>query len=283
MLGNLSRNNEQSPPTFHRNNIMNIFLLSLCLAVLKASAQDDGATTTTAAAASSTDSGVPGGFTAFPGKPSITEILSSESELSMLNTILRNETFSDTLDNLDSFINYTFLAPSNQALQDYLETDAGKKFQQDPEFARNVLSYHALNGGTPVTSDDIPEGGIAQSLWTPSLLIFNESDPSSSGEGVGALKSDGDALFISGFLQNSTVQKVVSLCYGRTIVHWLTARCRTSNSTRAMPTLLTESSRCLEVSKTHCWRATSGACWVPWKLPTSTLSPQRPSQEETQA
>lgn len=206
---------------------MKSIALPIFLSLLGASAQDNSPTVTTTAASAFTsgvrssvfsslikvtDSSNPPGYTANPGNPSITSVLSDQPELSMLVELLGQDKFSDLMDNIvNHFVSFTFLAPSNDALQEYLGTDAGNMFQTNTTFARNVLSYHVVNG--KVSSDDIPQGGILESAWTPTLDFVPNADPGQAGESgqyVGAVKNDDGAYFIGGFLLNSTVQKAVS-------------------------------------------------------------------------
>ena len=84
-------------------------------------------------------------------------------------------------------------------------------FQSDDTFARNLLSYHLISG--QVTSQDIPKGRILDTNWNQTLDFVpnvNLSASGSSGQYVGSIKDDDKAYFISGFMENSTIQQAVS-------------------------------------------------------------------------
>lgn len=154
----------------------------------------------------------PGAIAGHVGQPNITSVLAGQENVSMLVDVLGKDRFSDLYDEITSrLVSFTLLAPSNQAFKDFLGTDAGKMFQSNDTFARNLLSYHLISG--QVTSQDIPKGGILDSNWNQTLDFVpnvNLSASGSSGQYVGSRKDDGKAYFVSGFMRNSTIQQAVS-------------------------------------------------------------------------
>lgn len=143
--------------------------------------------------------------------------------MSSLNTILAD--FPDLVETLSAATNITILAPANFAIEGFLSTENGARFQSDPAFARAVLSYHVLQG--VYTSEDLlaieanEQGAFfARTLLTPELgdpvgLYANVS----GGQTVEAVPMVDDSMnlpanvtFFSGFVLNATILPDLTVC-----------------------------------------------------------------------
>lgn len=98
----------------------------------------------------------------------------------------------------------TILAPSNDALTEFVETDAGRIISGDPGLLSALLQYHVLNGtfqASQVTN---------QSAFIHTLLTNETYTNVTGGQVVEAVQVGNETVFYSGLLQNSTVTTAVS-------------------------------------------------------------------------
>ncbi|KAF2221749.1 FAS1 domain-containing protein [Elsinoe ampelina] len=101
--------------------------------------------------------------------------------------------------------NITILAPSNDAITRFLQTDEGRRFQQEPAYATAVLSYHVLKS-TLAAADFIRlsaarNGEIAGDSFLEAGAFANVA----GGQNVGVDVVGGNVVCFSGLLRNSTV------------------------------------------------------------------------------
>nr|POE64887.1 fasciclin-like arabinogalactan protein [Quercus suber] len=132
----------------------------------------------------------------FPDAPTFVEAASSIDQVSSLVSLLKQDKFSPALTRLSSI--GTALAPNNDAIAAFLETDAGQRFQSDDEFANAVLSYHALLGVFPASG--FPTGDSLASSWFDTDLYNMTARPF-----VGGLADSDSVTLYSGQLEQSHV------------------------------------------------------------------------------
>merc|ERR1711877_36909 len=117
------------------------------------------------------------------GMMNLTALLSGTDSLSSLNDLVGN--YPDFAATLASWEDVTILAPSNDALETLMNSDAGSMLDND-EFVQSLLRYHVLNG--------------------------------TGGQVVTAQMEDGEAQFVSGLKQVSTVSEA-NVNYTNGVVH----------------------------------------------------------------
>jgi hypothetical protein len=125
----------------------------------------------------------------------ISEVLSSQPQLSSLATQL--EAFPSLAQQFDNAENFTFLAPSNNAITAWLTAIRSQ------DYIRATLEYHFLNGTYPIASLSNTPQFIPTSLTNVSYANVT------GGQRVEAL-NDGHARFISGLNTSSKIINSVS-------------------------------------------------------------------------
>lgn len=96
------------------------------------------------------------------------------------------------------------MAPSNDALETLMNSDAGSMLDND-EFVQSLLRYHVLNGS--VYASNITQTPIFAPTYLNSSMYSNVT----GGQVVEARMEDGEAQFVSGLKQVSTVSETVSI------------------------------------------------------------------------
>jgi uncharacterized surface protein with fasciclin (FAS1) repeats len=131
--------------------------------------------------------------------PSLAEALASQNDtLSALNGLLQAQP--DLVDTLTNLENITILAPSNEALESFLNnTEVAAMVAADPSIVPAILSYHVLNGtyyASNVTDT---------AAFIPTLLTNATYSNVTGGQVVSAI-ADGDTVsFYSALKQQSNV------------------------------------------------------------------------------
>merc|ERR1711988_148492 len=143
------------------------------------------------------------------GIMSLTALLSGTDSLSSLNDLVGN--YPDFAATLASWEDVTILAPSNDALETLMNSDAGSMLDND-EFVQSLLRYHVLNG--TVYSSNITQTPIFAPTYLNSSMYSNVT----GGQVVAAQMEDGEAQFVSGLKQVSTVSEA-NVNYTNGVVH----------------------------------------------------------------
>merc|ERR1712072_1370426 len=143
------------------------------------------------------------------GMTNLTALLSGTDSLSSLNDLVGN--YPDFAATLASWEDVTILAPSNDALETLMNSDAGSMLDND-EFVQSLLRYHALNG--TVYSSNITQTPIFAPTYLNSSMYSNVT----GGQVVAAQMEDGEAQFVSGLKQVSTVSEA-NVNYTNGVVH----------------------------------------------------------------
>lgn len=159
------------------------------------------AVTTAVSAGSYTLTTARAGATIFPDAPSFAEAASSVDQVSSLVNVLQEDRLSSVLSLLGDA--GTVLAPNNDALEEFLGTDAGQRFQNDDDFAIALLKYHSLLGVFDASA--FPSGGLLTSRWFETSLYNSSARPN-----VGGYVSGGEVTLLSGGLEESKVVQAVS-------------------------------------------------------------------------
>ncbi|RKF75391.1 Fasciclin-like arabinogalactan protein [Golovinomyces cichoracearum] len=128
---------------------------------------------------------------------SVTDVIAHNSDTSSLFQILSDQPeIKSTLKNAQ---NITILAPSNAAVQTFLDSDMGADAVAHPDFVANLLKYHVLVG-TYRASD------FGETPAFPRTLLTNSSYTSlKDGQVVKAQLSNSDVVVTSGLLSKSRV------------------------------------------------------------------------------
>ncbi|EEY22911.1 conserved hypothetical protein [Verticillium alfalfae VaMs.102] len=139
--------------------------------------------------------------------PSLTEALASQNDtLSSLTTLIGTLP-DEVVQSLSEAQNITILAPSNDALEAFLNnTAASAAIAADPGLILAVLQYHILNG-TYYTSNITGADGP---LFVPTMLTNETYANVTGGQRVEVIPPEGDdsdVTFYSGLKENSTVQQ----------------------------------------------------------------------------
>lgn len=124
-------------------------------------------------------------------------INSANGSLSTLSTLLQGQT--ETLNQLGGASNITLLAPSNDALSDYLGNMSLTDI--DPSDIAALLSYHVLNG--TYMADNITD----TAAFVPTLLTNEQYANVTGGQVVEAMKADDVVSFYSGLRKQSNVSQ----------------------------------------------------------------------------
>merc|ERR1712230_341164 len=143
------------------------------------------------------------------GMMNLTALLSGTDSLSSLNDLVGN--YPDFAATLASWEDVTILAPSNDALETLMNSDAGSMLDND-EFVQSLLRYHVLNG--TVYSSNITQTPIFAPTYLNSSMYSNVT----GGQVVAAQMEDGEAQFVSGLKQVSTVSEA-NITHTNGVVH----------------------------------------------------------------
>jgi len=143
------------------------------------------------------------------GMTNLTALLSSTDSLSSLNDLVGN--YPDFAAALASREDVTILAPSNDALETLMNSDAASMLDND-QFVQALLNYHVING--TVYASNITQTPIFAPTYLNSSMYSNVT----GGQVVEARREDGEVQFVSGLKQVSTVaQRNVNYTNG--VVH----------------------------------------------------------------
>merc|ERR1711939_923693 len=143
------------------------------------------------------------------GMMNLTALLSGTDSLSSLNDLVGN--YPDFAATLASWEGVTILAPSNDALETLMNSDAASMLEND-EFVQSLLRYHVLNGS--VYASNITQTPIFAPTYLNSSMYSNVT----GGQVVAAQMEDGEAQFVSGLKQVSTVSEA-NVNYTNGVVH----------------------------------------------------------------
>jgi uncharacterized surface protein with fasciclin (FAS1) repeats len=105
---------------------------------------------------------------------------------------------------LGNATNITVLAPSNEALADFLNSSAGTAAAGIPSAVEALLTYHVLNGTYPASAF------TNTSQFIPTLLTNSSYANVTGGQRVEAVFNGTNVEIFSGLLQKSTVITAVS-------------------------------------------------------------------------
>merc|ERR1712032_1596072 len=143
------------------------------------------------------------------GMMNLTALLSSTDSLSSLNDLVGN--YPDFAATLASWENVTILAPSNDALQTLMNSDAGSMLDND-QFVQSLLRYHVLQ--STVYASDITQTPVFAPTYLNSSMYSNVT----GGQVVEARMQDDEVQFVSGLKQVSTVAQP-NVNYTNGVVH----------------------------------------------------------------
>merc|ERR1712032_1678957 len=143
------------------------------------------------------------------GMMNLTALLSSTDSLSSLNDLVGN--YPDFAATLASWENVTILAPSNDALETLMNSDAGSMLDND-QFVQSLLRYHVLQ--STVYASDITQTPVFAPTYLNSTMYSNVT----GGQVVEARMQDDEVQFVSGLKQVSTVAQP-NVNYTNGVVH----------------------------------------------------------------
>merc|ERR1711939_148119 len=143
------------------------------------------------------------------GMSNLTALLSNTDSLSSLNDLVGN--YPDFAATLASWENVTILAPSNDALETLMNSDAGSMLDND-QFVQSLLRYHVLQ--STVYASDITQTPIFAPTYLNSSMYSNVT----GGQVVEARMQDDEVQFVSGLKQVSTVAQP-NVNYTNCVVH----------------------------------------------------------------
>merc|ERR1712032_1306042 len=143
------------------------------------------------------------------GMMNLTALLSSTDSLSSLNDLVGN--YPDFAAALASREDATILAPSNDALETLMNSDAASMLDND-QFVQALLNYHVING--TVYASNITQTPIFAPTYLNSSMYSNVT----GGQVVEARREDGEVQFVSGLKQVSTVAQP-NVNYTNGVVH----------------------------------------------------------------
>merc|ERR1712113_468674 len=129
--------------------------------------------------------------------------------LSSLNDLVGN--YPDFAATLASWENVTILAPSNDALETLMNSDAGSMLDND-QFVQSLLRYHVLQ--STVYASDITQTPVFAPTYLNSSMYSNVT----GGQVVEARMQDDEVQFVSGLKQVSTVAQP-NVNYTNGVVH----------------------------------------------------------------
>jgi uncharacterized surface protein with fasciclin (FAS1) repeats len=130
--------------------------------------------------------------------PDLAAALNSTEELSTLRSVIP----ASVLESLAGLTDLTILAPSNDAFGQ-IDNETLSGLTSNEGLLTALLQYHVLNG--TFLSTDITN----TSAFVPSLLTNELFTNVTGGQVVEAVARDGNVLFFSGLLTNSTVTTAV--------------------------------------------------------------------------
>merc|ERR1712157_426151 len=143
------------------------------------------------------------------GMMNLTALLSNTDSLSSLNDLVGN--YPDFAATLASWENVTILAPSNDALETLMNSDAGSMLDND-QFVQSLLRYHVLQ--STVYASDITQTPVFAPTYLNSSMYSNVT----GGQVVEARMQDDEVQFVSGLKQVSTVAQP-NVNYTNGVVH----------------------------------------------------------------
>merc|ERR1712032_1175488 len=143
------------------------------------------------------------------GMMNLTALLSGTDSLSSLNDLVGN--YPDFAATLASWENVTILAPSNDALETLMNSDAGSMLDND-QFVQSLLRYHVLQ--STVYASDITQTPVFAPTYLNSSMYSNVT----GGQVVEARMQDDEVQFVSGLKQVSTVAQP-NVNYTNGVVH----------------------------------------------------------------
>merc|ERR1712039_1080263 len=143
------------------------------------------------------------------GMMNLTALLSSTDSLSSLNDLVGN--YPDFAATLASWENVTILAPSNDALETLMNSDAGSMLDND-QFVQSLLRYHVLQ--STVYASDITQTPVFAPTYLNSSMYSNVT----GGQVVEARMQDDEVQFVSCLKQVSTVAQP-NVNYTNGVVH----------------------------------------------------------------
>merc|ERR1711877_111984 len=143
------------------------------------------------------------------GMTNLTALLSSTDSLSSLNDLVGN--YPDFAAALASREDATILAPSNDALETLMNSDAASMLDND-QFVQSLLRYHVLQ--STVYASNITQTPIFAPTYLNSSMYSNVT----GGQVVEARREDGEVQFVSGLKQVSTVAQP-NVNYTNGVVH----------------------------------------------------------------
>merc|ERR1712087_427029 len=143
------------------------------------------------------------------GMMNLTALLSGTDSLSSLNDLVGN--YPDFAATLASWEDVTILAPSNDALETLMNSDAGSMLDND-QFVQALLNYRVING--TVYASNITQTPIFAPTYLNSSMYSNVT----GGQVVEARREDGEVQFVSGLKQVSTVAQP-NVNYTNGVVH----------------------------------------------------------------
>lgn len=146
--------------------------------------------------------------TPFMDAPSLVEVASSTDELSTLLSLLQQDRFSGLLDRLTGST-FTCLAPTNEAFEQFLETENGQRFQEDDEYATALLEYHTLLG--VISAQGFLGDGFLASDWYRTFYYRPDTTPPVDARVGGYTDADGTATVVSGYLDTAAILQAVSI------------------------------------------------------------------------
>lgn len=133
----------------------------------------------------------------------LTAALGSVPELSSLTSVL-GIVSAELAGALASAHNVTLLAPSNEAFNALQNNPAGAAALNDTSLIQAVLQYHVLNG--TYYAANVTE----TPAFIPTFLTNQSYTNVTGGQVVQAVLTDGNVVFFSGLLANSTVTQAAS-------------------------------------------------------------------------
>merc|ERR1712039_624775 len=143
------------------------------------------------------------------GMMNLTALLSGTDSLSSLNDLVGN--YPDFAATLASWEDVTILAPSNDALETLMNSDAGSMLDND-QFVQSLLRYHVLQ--STVYASDITQTPVFAPTYLNSSMYSNVT----GGQVVEARMQDDEVQFVSGLKQVSTVAQP-NVNYTNGVVH----------------------------------------------------------------
>lgn len=142
---------------------------------------------------------------------SFLDVVTSDDSVSTLVSVLQQDRFSSLFQQLsaDGAI-FSLLAPTNEAFEAFLATDNGQRFQNDDEYATQLLEYHVLLGVIGSNGDFSFGDDFLGSDWYRTFLYVPDAQPRVDAY-VGLYSTDDGGLkVVSGYMNEATVQQAVS-------------------------------------------------------------------------